>query len=104
MFIGANVPKGGVQVRPNNYFQGWDRCFGYHYFDTIVIGFSQMHISGTGIGNLSEVQLMPYVGKLNIKQCSKDDSENTYASTYSHDDETAKAGHYQVKLNTYDLM
>jgi len=53
VFIGANVPKGGVQVRPNNYFQGWDRCFGYHYFDTIVIGFSQMHLSGTGIGDLS---------------------------------------------------
>jgi len=62
-----------------------------------------MHLSGTGIGGLGEIQIMPYTGKLNTKQGSKDDRDNTYVSTYSHDDETAEAGYYQVKLNTYDI-
>ena len=59
VFVGASVPFGAVQVGPNNIYKGWDWCSGYHYADSILIGFSQTHLSGTGIGDLGDVLLMP---------------------------------------------
>src|SRR5262245_11862390 len=53
-FMGASVPYGAVQVGPNNIVKGWDWCSGYHYSDSVLIGFSQMHLSGTGIGDLGD--------------------------------------------------
>ena len=64
VFLGANVPFGGVQVGPTNYVKGWDWCSGYHYSDSIVTGFSQLHLSGTGIGDLGDVLITPYTGEL----------------------------------------
>jgi len=62
VFVGANVPFGGVQVGPTNFSQGWDWCSGYHYSDSIVRGFSQLHLSGTGIGDLGDILVIPTVG------------------------------------------
>lgn len=60
VFVGANVPFGMVQVGPQQIRDAWDWCSGYHYSDTLVIGFSHTHLSGTGIGDLGDVVLMPY--------------------------------------------
>ncbi|MFV0483123.1 MAG: GH92 family glycosyl hydrolase [Bacteroidales bacterium] len=103
VFVGANVPNGAVQVGPTNYIKGWDWCSGYHYSDSVMTGFSQLHLSGTGIGDLGDVLIMPYTGALNTKFGSPKDMEGTYTSKYSHDDETAQAGYYQVRLKTYDI-
>lgn len=43
VFVGASVPFGAVQAGPNNIHKGWDWCSGYHYSDSIIIGFSQTH-------------------------------------------------------------
>jgi putative alpha-1,2-mannosidase len=59
VFVGANVPFGAVQLGPNNETQGWDWCSGYHYSDSILIGFAHTHLSGTGIGDLGDVVFMP---------------------------------------------
>src|SRR3954453_11675724 len=64
VFVGASVPFGAVQVGPNNIYKGWDWCSGYNYADSILIGFSQTHLSGTGIGDLGDVLIMPYTGKV----------------------------------------
>lgn len=48
VFLGANVPFGAVQLGPTNYTQGWDWCSGYHYSDSLLIGFSHLHLSGIG--------------------------------------------------------
>ena len=59
VFLGANVPFGNIQAGPTQKKQGWDWCSGYHYSDSTVIGFGQMHLSGTGIGDLGDVSLLP---------------------------------------------
>jgi len=61
VFVGANVPFGLVQAGPTQYTRGWDWCSGYHYSDSILIGFGQMHLNGTGIGELGDVALFPVV-------------------------------------------
>lgn len=63
VFLGANVPFGAVQVGPTNYVKGWDWCSGYHYSDNILTGFSQLR-NGTGIGDLGDILVMPYIGKI----------------------------------------
>ncbi|HEY0272192.1 MAG TPA: glycoside hydrolase family 92 protein, partial [Chitinophaga sp.] len=55
VFVGASVPYGAVQAGPTNIVKGWDWCSGYHYSDSVVIGFPQTHLSGTGIGDLGDV-------------------------------------------------
>ncbi|MDR2801815.1 MAG: glycoside hydrolase family 92 protein, partial [Prevotellaceae bacterium] len=54
VFLGANVPFGLVQLGPSNIPQTWDWCSGYHISDSTIIGFSHMHLSGTGIGDLGD--------------------------------------------------
>ncbi|MHB8207182.1 MAG: hypothetical protein ACYDDY_07285, partial [Mucilaginibacter sp.] len=62
VFIGASVPFGAVQLGPENFYKGWDWCSGYNYGDSVLIGFSHTHLSGTGIGDLSDILIMPYTG------------------------------------------
>src|SRR5210317_1243385 len=62
VFVGANVPFGAVQLGPNNQTQGWDWCSGYHYSDSLLIGFAHTHLSGTGIGDLGDILFMPVSG------------------------------------------
>ncbi|MDY3104345.1 MAG: glycoside hydrolase family 92 protein, partial [Prevotella sp.] len=55
VFLGANVPFGAVQLGPTQITRGWDWCSGYHYSDSLIIGFSHTHLSGTGIGDLGDI-------------------------------------------------
>src|SRR6185295_199409 len=64
VFLGANVPFGAVQLGPVNMTEGWDWCSGYHYSDSTIIGFAHTHLSGTGIGDLGDILLMPVVGNV----------------------------------------
>ena len=64
VFVGANVPFGLVQLGPTSIPQDWDWCSGYHDSDSTVIGFSHMHLSGTGIGDLFDVTVMPVIGQV----------------------------------------
>ena len=40
VFLGANVPFGFVQLGPTQPVRGWDWCSGYHYSDSVIVGFS----------------------------------------------------------------
>ena len=64
VFLGANVPFGAVQLGPVNISEGWDWCSGYNYADSTIIGFSHTHLSGTGIGDLGDIVVMPTTGDL----------------------------------------
>src|SRR3977135_3398577 len=64
VFVGASVPFGAVQLGPDNIFKGWDWCSGYNYNDSLIIGFAHTHLSGTGIGDLADILIMPYTGPL----------------------------------------
>nr|WP_321356270.1 GH92 family glycosyl hydrolase [uncultured Draconibacterium sp.] len=103
VFVGANVPFGGVQLGPNNIFKGWDWCSGYHYSDSIVIGFSHTHLSGTGGADLGDILLMPVNGDVNLNKGKQDDISNAYASYFSHDNEVVKPGYYSLLLDKYNI-
>jgi predicted alpha-1,2-mannosidase len=103
VFMGANVPFGAVQLGPTNISTGWDWCSGYHYSDSVIVGFSHMHLSGTGIGDLGDISVMPAVGDVRPVKGSLNNLANGYSSLYSHDEETARPGFYSVRLKRYDI-
>ena len=99
VFVGANVPFGAVQLGPNNIYKGWDWCSGYHYSDSLIIGFSHLHLSGTGIGDLADVLIMPFTGEPRLDKGKQDYPHGGYLSTFSHDNETVSPGYYSVEMD-----
>ena len=103
VFVGASVPYGAVQVGPSNFFKGWDWCSGYNYRDSVIIGFPQLHLSGTGIGDLGDVLIMPYMGDVQVDKGQETVRYSGYSSQFSHSNETVKPGYYKVKLDDYNI-
>ena len=101
VFVGANVPFGAVQLGPNNIMEGWDWCSGYNYVSNTITGFSHTHLSGTGIGDLGDVSIMPATGETILEKGKKGDEDSGYLSKFSHQNEVAKAGYYSVLLDKY---
>ena len=97
-YPGATVPFGMLQVSPDNGISKWDWCSGYHYTDSIMIGFSHLHLSGTGIGDLYDIRLMPVNSKVDLTKPVKSRDDVPYKSSYSHNNEVAQAGYYSVFL------
>lgn len=102
-FPGAVLPFGMLQVSPDNGIAGWDWCSGYHHTDSITIGFSHLHLSGTGIGDLADIRLMPVNKKVDLTKVINDRDDIPYASKYRHDKEIAKPGYYQVFLEDFGI-
>lgn len=98
-YPGATAPFGMVQPSPDNGTQGWDWCSGYHISDTIITGFSQLHLSGTGIGDLVDVLLMPTNKEVDLNSFGKSKDSLPYTSYFSHDNEMASPGYYSVELD-----
>ena len=97
-YPGATVPFGMVQLSPDTPLQGWDGSSGYHYSDTVIRGFSHTHLSGTGVGGLGDVLLMPTVGAIQLNAGDPLKGETGYASRFSHAQEVAKPGYYRAYL------
>lgn len=87
-----------VQLSPDNGIPGWDRIAGYFYPDSTIAGFSHTHLSGTGAGDLYDISFLPVM--LPVRES---DAPLGVHSRFSHDDETANAGYYQVRLTDYDI-
>lgn len=102
-FLGVSTPFGAVQVGPNNIYKGWDWSSGYHYSDSIIIGFSHFHLNGTGCSDTGDLLLMPYTGKEQTERCTQQDITTGYGSFYSHKKEHADVGYYAVDLTTYGV-
>ncbi len=102
-FPGATTPNGMVQLSPDTRTLGWDACAGYHYSDSSILGFSHTHLSGTGIGDLGDILFMPFTGQPKIEPGPADDPDAGYRSRFSHDNEQATPGYYQVHLNDYGV-
>jgi predicted alpha-1,2-mannosidase len=103
VFLGANVPYGAVQLGPTNLSEGWDWCSGYHYSDSTITGFSHTHLSGTGIGDLGDISVMPVTGNVNLNRGKAGDKESGYYSLFSHAEEKVKPGYYSVRLKRYNI-
>ncbi|HWC59474.1 MAG TPA: GH92 family glycosyl hydrolase, partial [Verrucomicrobiae bacterium] len=101
VFPGASLPFGMIQLSPDTRFGTWDGCSGYHYSDTSIIGFSHNHLTGTGIGDLGNVMLMPTVGPLKFTPGQQ--PGEGYRSRFSHDQEVARPGYYRVLLLDYNV-
>lgn len=99
VFVGASVPLGMVQVGPQNIHKGWDWCSGYHYSDSVLIGFSHTHLSGTGCADLGDVLLMPYVGDVRTARGEQDNIEGTCSTYYSHENEEVAPGYYSLLMD-----
>ncbi len=103
VFVGANVPFGLVQVGPTSIPQSWDWCSGYHESDSTVIGFSHTHLSGTGIGDLFDVTVMPVVGEVTCARGTEDDPASGLWSYADRSKEIARPGYYSVPLTRYGI-
>ena len=103
VFVGANVPFGLVQLGPTSIPQEWDWCSGYHDSDKTVIGFSHMHLSGTGIGDLFDVTVMPVIGPTVPARGTEEDPESGAWSYADRTKEVAEPGYYSVPLLRYGV-
>lgn len=85
-----------ISVGPNNISEGWDWCSGYHDSEKTIAGFAQNHLSGTGVTDLGEIVLMPYLGEpLLVKGTGNGDG---FAVFFDKDDEVVRPGYYSVSL------
>ena len=87
VFLGANVPFGFVQLGPTNRKDGWDWCSGYHYSDSVIIGFGHLHLSGTGCADLGDLAFLPVL------------DAGQRSVTFSHRAEYVRPGYYSVMLD-----
>ena len=98
-YPGAQVPFGMVQLSPDNGLPGWDRIAGYFYPDSTIAGFSHTHLSGTGAGDLYDVLFMPVT-----RPYKEAEGPLGIHFAFSHDEESASAGYYRVRLKDYDIV
>ena len=92
-FPGATRPFAMVQLSPDTHIMGWDACSGYHQEDRQIYGFSHTHLSGTGIGDLGDVALLPFSGEDSIKP----------VATFRKETEKATPGYYAVHLDNFGV-
>lgn len=95
-YPGASMPFGMMQLSPDTRLEGWDGCGGYHYSDSLIYGFSHTHLSGTGIPDYCDILLMPFTGDVQW-------NNKEYASPFSHKNEKATPGYYEVLLDKHNI-
>ncbi len=87
LFPGPSMPFGMVQLSPDTESNG----FGYHYYQKLIQGFSMTHMSGVGCSNDGEVFFQPTTGPVETNVAE-------FESPYSHQQEKAIPGYYDVDL------
>lgn len=97
-FPGPSLPFGMVQPSPNNGTNGWDWCSGYHDSDSIMVGFTQTHLSGTGIGDLADILLMPTTKEVDLTKATNSRTDYDYKSSYHKEAQKSEPGFYSVYL------
>ena len=103
VFVGASVPFGMVQLGPTSIPEAWDWCSGYHISDSTVIGFSHTHFSGTGIGDLLDVTLMPVTGSVAFGRGAEEDPASGQWSYSDRSAERVEPGFYTTRLLRYGI-
>ena len=90
-FPGACSPFGMIQASPVTGGVGWRYCAEYVYSDSIIWGFTQNHLNGTGCMDLGDILVMPSTGQ-------RTRSWDGYRSRFSKKQEFASPGYYSVYL------
>lgn len=91
-FPGACRPFGMIQTSPVTGAVGWRYCSEYMYADSIIWGFTQTHLNGTGCMDLGDILVMPFTGE---RHRTWDD----YRSSFRKTSENATPGYYTVTLD-----
>nr|WP_314772767.1 GH92 family glycosyl hydrolase [uncultured Porphyromonas sp.] len=92
-FPGATRPNAMVQFSPDTHLIGWDASSGYHATDSTIYAFSLTHLSGTGVGDLGDVAVLPYSGADSLKPVAH----------FAKKDEQASPGYYAVELANFGI-
>lgn len=92
-FPGPARPHAMVQLGPDTHINGWDASSGYHYDDREIHAFSHTHLSGTGIGDLGDVALLPFSGTDSVRP----------VATFNKNTEKASPGFYGVRLDNFGI-
>lgn len=103
VFYGANVPYGFIQLGPTSIPQSWDWVSGYHVSDSTVIGFPHTHLSGTGIGDLHDINVMPIVGEVTYLRGDASSYETGLWSYSDRSKEVVTPGYYRTHLSRYNV-
>ena len=90
-FPGACRPFGMIQTSPVTGAVGWRYCSEYVNEDSIIWGFTQTHLSGTGCMDLGDILVMPLTGK-------RQRAWDAYRSSFQKSQEDAEPGYYTVEL------
>lgn len=88
------MARPGPDTSTLNSAPNFSHCAGYWYEDKELRGFSQLHLSGTGVPDYGVLMIMPALelsGPLPI-------SERNYSQTLDHDRELARVGRYSVTM------
>jgi len=93
-FPGACVPFGLIQAGPETGNCSWAYCSGYQYEDSIINGFSQTRLNGTGCMDLGDILMLPFSGETVMKK---------YGSHYNKSTEQATPGYYSVELTDFGV-
>ena len=84
-FPGACRPFGMIQTSPVTGAVGWRYCSEYVNSDSIIWGFTQTHLNGTGCMDLGDVLVMPVTG-------TRTRAWDAYRSRFSKKQEAATPG------------
>lgn len=91
-FPGACRPFGMIQTSPVTGAVGWRYCSEYVYEDSVIWGFTQTHLNGTGCMDLGDILVMPVTG-------NRHRAWNGYRSSFQKNSESATPGYYTVTLD-----
>ena len=90
-YPGATSPFGMIQLSPDtSEAPNWGDASGYDYNRNTIFGFSHTRLSGTGASDLIDITLMPT-------------SSGRTSSAFTHDEEKARPGYYQVMLTDENI-
>lgn len=96
-YPGATLPFGMVQLSPDTGVERWETCSGYYHSDGSILGFSHTHLSGTGIGDMLDLLVVPGRGPVVLQPGTREKPETGYRQRYH--DEHAEPGYYGVALD-----
>src|SRR5688572_12951939 len=91
-FPGAALPFGMMQWSPDTTGNGF-----YKYRDSKIRGFSLTHLSGAGCPIFADIPFLPVRGRVANSPAT---NPTEYAQRFSHSNEKAAPGYYQVDLDS----
>jgi predicted alpha-1,2-mannosidase len=97
VYPGATLPFGKVQLSPQTRIHGWNGASGYHYSDSLILGFAHTALSGTGVSDYGDILIMPGIGEPRF-------FNEEYRSAFKKENEHANAGFYSVYLHDLGVL